>query len=1038
MELPKLNLGSIKDKVTKSLARGAKDNKAKPDKKKGGNNKKEVPNKKEYPKKEFTKREYPKKEFTKKEYPKKAYPKKEYPKKEYSQKEFTKKENQNTEKQEDVLRREALALGATDEDLKLLEGINDEDSEQEFDGAPADDKLKKELSKYMKGLEFDEAEAEAEEEVEEEELEEEEDEEQVEEEEEEEEAENEEEKEEEEAQEMEEPQQKPKSSKLQSLQTVVSDKLVVTPRNDWFNETLPNNRGDALNPAEIEKLYTDAKRLFGQEQETYMQEFNKSSSQKRFLSQVLTGGTLNDKISALTLLIQESPLHNHKALETMFAMCDKKSRTAALQCIEALADLFVNGVLPADRKLLYFNKQPLTRNSSPKELIVFYFEDYLKKKYFQFIGTLEKLLQDSIVHVRTKVIGYVFSLLKAKPEQEANLLRIGVNKLGDQDNKVASKTSYHVLLLQQEHPAMKEIVVDSIFDVLFRKNNDHHAIYYSTLTLNQTILTRKEDKLANKLMDAYFKLFEKLLVETDSTNTTKMKEAEHQKDGRRKRNFKRGKKGGKSVKMDKTEEEALEERNSKMFAAILTGLNRAFPFSNLPASVFKAHLDTLFQITHSTNFNTSIQALMLIHRIVQKEDINRDRYYRTLYESLLDERVVTSSKQGIYLNLLFQSLKEDTNKDRVMAFVKRICQNCLNWINIGSVTGMMFLLIELEKDVPEIRNLIFNAPVEDGEQKPEYDSRKRDPQFSNAQFSSLWELNIFSQHYHPTVTHYTEAFFNNQTKDLQKPNLGLFTLAHFLDRFVYKKAKMKPVVRGQSIMQPLAGAHTGSMLVKTQAYGELPTNTEDWINKKAAEIQPEDRFFYEYFSTKQEKALASKMDKELNSKLHDDEEESDIDEDTVWNALVKSNPEVEGPSDDDLSDFDMSEISDEDLEELDEEEADEDDEDEEGLVTLKTVEDLGSGEEEEEEEVEEEEEEEDAEPAQFSDSSDSDVGELLGSGSELESDEEPEQQEETEEQPDTKKRSKQNAGKSKKLKSLPTFASADDYANYLDSSDDEY
>ncbi|KAH3672308.1 hypothetical protein WICPIJ_010065, partial [Wickerhamomyces pijperi] len=59
-------------------------------------------------------------------------------------------------------------------------------------------------------------------------------------------------------------------------------------------------------------------------------------------------------------------------------------------------------------------------------------------------------------------------------------------------------------------------------------------------------------------------------------------------------------------------------------------------------------------------------------------------------------------------------------------------------------------------------------------------------------------------------------------------------------------------------------------------------------------------------------------------------------------------------------------------------------------------------------------------------------------GSELESDEEPEQQEETEEQPDTKKRSKQNAGKSKKLKSLPTFASADDYANYLDSSDDEY
>ncbi|KAG7815761.1 hypothetical protein KL928_005360 [Ogataea angusta] len=996
MELPKLNLGSLRDQVTKTLERGKKE--------KPNNNGKRAP------KKNGNKG------------PKNS-----------KEKHTAKPKSNNSHKKEssdDVLRTAALELGATEEDIKLVDGVDDEASEQEFEDAPVDNKLKKELSKFMKGLDLEEPES-----VEEEQ--------QGGEEEVEEEAEEEEEEESEEGAGPDseiEPEKKPeeakptskKSDRLQSLQTVSSDRLVVPPRNDWFNEKLPDVKSSTLQPKEIEELYENAKRMYNKEQETYIEEFNKSSSQKRFLSQVLTGGTLNDKISALTLLIQESPLHNHKALETMFAMCQKKSRTAALQCIEALVDLFVNGVIPADRKLRYFNKQPLRKDMSPKEMVVFYFEDYLKKKYFQFIGTLEKLLQDSIVHVRTKVVGYVFALLRAKPEQEANLLRIGVNKLGDIDNKVASKTSYHILLLEQQHPAMKEIVVENIFDVLFRKNNDHHAIYYSTITINQTILTRKEDKLANKLMDAYFKLFEKLLLETDSSNVTKLKEADHQKDGRRKRNFKRGKKGGKSEKNEKSEQEALEERNSKMFAAILTGLNRAFPFSTLSASVFESHLDTLFRITHSANFNTSVQALMLIHRITQKGEINKDRYYRTLYESLLDDRLVSSSKQNIYLNLLFQSLKEDTNKDRVMAFVKRICQVCLNWINIGPVAGMVYLLVELEKEVPEVRNLVFNAPLEDGEQKKEYDSRKRDPQFANAQDSSLWELNVFSNHFHPTVTHYTEAFFANNTKDLQKPNLGLFTLAHFLDRFVYKKAKMKPTTHGQSIMQPLAGAHTGQLLVKTDVHGQLPTNTEDWINKKASEIRPEDRFFYEYFSTRQEKALASKMDRELNRKVReDDDEESDIDEDSVWNALVKSNPEVEGPSEDELSDFEMSELSDEEeQEEVEEEE--EEDEDEDGLVTLRTVDDL--------EDDDEDAEQEEAEPStgKFSDSSDSDIGELMGESEDESEEEEEEEEQEEEEEEESRKRSKQSTGQSKKLKSLPTFASADDYAEYLNSSEDEY
>jgi ribosome biogenesis protein MAK21 len=51
-----------------------------------------------------------------------------------------------------------------------------------------------------------------------------------------------------------------------------------------------------------------------------------------------------------------------------------------------------------------------------------------------------------------------------------------------------------------------------------------------------------------------------------------------------------------------------------------------------------------------------------------------DRFYRTLYESLLDKRLVTTSKQAMYVNLLFKALGADHSLGRLKAFIKRIVQ----------------------------------------------------------------------------------------------------------------------------------------------------------------------------------------------------------------------------------------------------------------------------------------------------------------------------------------------------------------------------
>jgi ribosome biogenesis protein MAK21 len=157
---------------------------------------------------------------------------------------------------------------------------------------------------------------------------------------------------------------------------------------------------------------------------------------------------------------------------------------------------------------------------------------------------------------------------------------------------------------------------------------------------------------------------------------------------------------------------------------------------------------------------------MLIQQLTASHQVGADRFYRTLYESLLDPRVATSSKQSLYLNLLFKALKNDLNLRRVKAFVKRIVQ-VLGIHQPAFICGVFYLIRELEKTFTGIQAL-FDQPEdnesddeevfrdvpdeddeqaqpavpEDKQQKPSnpYDPRKRDPEHSNADKTCLWEL----------------------------------------------------------------------------------------------------------------------------------------------------------------------------------------------------------------------------------------------------------------------------------------------------------
>jgi ribosome biogenesis protein MAK21 len=824
--------------------------------------------------------------------------------------------------------------------------------------------------------------------------------------------------------------------------------LKVEPQPEWF--AISDAFKDIAVRAEPDRATAQAALQYGQEllaRENDQFKNRQQSSSQSFYNTVIQSGTLSDKISALTLAVQESPIHNVKALEALLGLASKRSRSQAVDVLRALKDLFAQGsLMPADRRLYAFathpgfrakfgkkswtKGQPLPKGVEEAHLMAWAFEDWLKEQYFEILKILETWSNDEIEFAKARAISYVYELLKEKPEQEANLLRLLINKLGDPVKKVASQASYLLMQLLTAHPAMKTVVISAIeTDFIFKPGQSLHAIYYATVTLNQTALSSQEEQLAIRLLDIYFSLFSNLIKTTTNERESEEVPASMSREHRR-RLLKKKNKAAATAGQAQTD-----ELRDKLTSALLTGVNRAYPYAGADNKSFVSHLDTLFKIVHSANFNTCVQAMLLIQQLSATHVASNDRFYRVLYESLLDQRLIAASKQQMYLNLLHRALKADLNATRVRAFVKRILQ-ILSLHEPPFICGAFFLLKDLDSSFPGLATLVDEAEEDedDGEEvfrdvdddrgarlpvnKEEarhYDGHKRAPEHANANKSSAWELLPFLAHFHPSVAISTEHYMRHQ-KLPGKADLTLHTLIHFLDRFVYKNAKLsegRP--RGASIMQPMASDHVANVLIAPTVGGSqrAPVTSDDFRTKQDKDVAADEVFFHKYFANlgKEAKPRSKKQ------KVDHDAEIGSEDEDDVWNAMMKSAPELEGieESDDDLSMSDLESAM-----------GSEDDE------MIATADEGGD-------------EDVDVESGIFDDSDGDEAG---GSGGydeempdfgEIDSDDEVDENDEVPEEIATTTADKKGKPekRGKKFKSLPVFASVDDYEKLLGGDGDE-
>ncbi|KAG6669017.1 hypothetical protein CIPAW_01G213900 [Carya illinoinensis] len=477
-------------------------------------------------------------------------------------------------------------------------------------------------------------------------------------------------------------------------------------------------RSEARNVEQL-KTVVEKKRELGERlMAQYTKDYEASRGQSGDIKMLVVtqrSGTAADKVSAFSVMVGDNPIANLRSLDALLGMvASKVGKRHALAGFEALKELFISSLLP-DRKLKSLLQRPVDGLPETKDgyslLLFWYWEECLKQRYEQFICALEEASRDMLPALKHKALKTMYALLKSKSEQERRLLSALVNKLGDPENKGASNADFHLANLLSDHPNMKVVVIDEVDSFLFRPHLGLRAKYHAVNFLSQVRFSRKGDGpiVAKRLIDVYFALFKVLITEAGTGADQKIDKSGKALD-KKAQGYHKDRKGSRV----KSSSETHVELDSRLLSALLTGVNRAFPYvlSNEADDIIEVQTPMLFQLVHSKNFNVGVQALMLLDKISSKNQIVSDRFYRALYAKLLLPAALNSSKAKnilqaeMFIGLLLRAMKSDVNLKRVAAFAKRVLQVALQQPP-QYACGCLFLLSEVFKARPPLWNMVL-------------------------------------------------------------------------------------------------------------------------------------------------------------------------------------------------------------------------------------------------------------------------------------------------------------------------------------------
>ncbi|XP_022177622.1 CCAAT/enhancer-binding protein zeta [Myzus persicae] len=618
----------------------------------------------------------------------------------------------------------------------------------------------------------------------------------------------------------------------------------------WY-ENLPTfGNCTKLSASEIEALRFEAEKVLEHQPQ--------ADQKKSWITEIAKQGTYSDKIAALTIKIQEDPLHNIAALQNLIHMVKIGKKQQCSLVIDSLTELFTRVLLKTE--LLPFEHQPLSELSKVDDLkqrklllSSWLFEEKLKNLYSGFVEALSTVGLDSVPVNREKSISAMYKLLINSTECEMQIVKYLVNKFGDTVHKVASKAMYTLRLVLKHRSNLNLTIFEEVRKLLFRSNINQRAQYYGICFLTQ--IDTKE--MAKEVIELYLSFF-KACVKTGAID-------------------------------------------SRLIGALLVGVNKSYP--HVRSGIQPEQIQTMYKIVHLAPFNISLQALLLIRQLE-----NNDRYYSALYKKIFDERLITTSHQAICIHLIYKSIWDDKCTERMVAFMKRIFQMCL-YCPVPLITGIFCMSSRLmkkhkgitgkhifedvttdtvPKPVPILNDTIKNEEIEEEKyfdvqsnltdsaetplksswhhikapqvikepQLPQgpkereirnyYDYTARNPRFSGGEHAVLAELIPLSRHYHPTVATFANRIISGKSIYYDGNPLADFTLLHFLDRFSFKNPKKPRQGQGEENEELFRSVGTSRKHYTPKGLKSMSVVSEEYLRHEEKQIPLDEVFLYKY------------------------------------------------------------------------------------------------------------------------------------------------------------------------------------------------
>lgn len=694
---------------------------------------------------------------------------------------------------------------------------------------------------------------------------------------------------------------------------------VVMSENDcWFDLLPPWQDEEAgshyrLDKTSLFEMHAAVSSAFDAEAVEYKRKSVSSSrADQKWIQDVIHKGTLSDRVAALALLIQESPMHELPSLDMLIELALKKEQRTSQLALEALKDLLLHNLLP-NRRLKSFMSRPFGYpQMNMKYAKLFYFEDQLLHRIDSIITALDTGFKSTLEYFKRICMDIAVEWLIGKPEGEMKLLTLLVNKLGDPSGQISSKASDLLLKVIDAHQPMNNIIVREVRQLIYFPDTSARIVFRGVTFLSQVRLNSNDTAVAASLVECYISLFELAIKQ--------------------------------------------EESSSRLLVALFKGINKALPYLADKSPIAK-HLDSIFRIVHTSSFSTATRALVLLSHVVLSSlpseaiivaaapykpsliDFNdkpegetkteneavTNRFYRALYSKLLCDEMGTRTHNTLFLNLLYRSMKRDPSDRRILAFLR-----CLALIATHSTAAisasLLFLISETCKARPSLLAWVMSAEAAsiskdtdddadaasgiDWQILSGFNATKREPIFSVSAAVPLWESALLAHHFHPSVAVFSKSFISEETKHSitysGDPTVD-FSLTAFLNRFTYKNPKQNTVSKQHTVTRAMPAV-------------EVPLNTSDFLSLDAEKVAPDKAFFHQYFGARTRLMDTGKL-KSRNRKRRDSGDDDDDDAgsgsdvgefeidkyaDKLAEEMLRGD-DVDGPDiddeDDDLEDF---------------------------------------------------------------------------------------------------------------------------------------